>query len=290
VINHLLPPTEQQDSGRAGSLVGALVAVLIAGCGGGGGGTSTTNPTDVKFGVTALVVVVNPIVNDANLRSVPTPGQTRSDVRLVSDDGVSATTSATGIAVLSPLTAGMRTISVSGTNVGGSFTVNMTAGVLREIALATTGTSAQVMLDIDYKSDKVTEIAPTMSIADVNAALKVSDSVVFFKGGVYTGDIDFSGSRVTLFGEGVLGGMVELHGNVTVSGSDSRIRGTRITGNLTMPASGLGLSFSRIDGTTTAEGSDATLLVNAICGSETITGSGSFVVGNSGVAPSAACP
>jgi hypothetical protein len=289
VSNHLLPPTEQQDRRRAGSLVVALVAVLVAGCGG-GGGTSTTNPTDVKFGDTALVVVVNPIVNDANLRSVPTPGQTRSDVRLVSDDGVSAMTSAAGIAVLSPLTAGTRTISVSGMNVGGSFTVNMAAGVLREIALATAGTSAQVMLDIDYKSDKVTEIAPTMSIADVNAALKVSDTVVFFKGGVYTGDIDFAGSRVTLFGEGVLGGAVELHGNVTVSGSDSRIRGTRITGNLTMPASGLGLSFSRVDGTTMAEGSDATLLANAICGSETITGSGSFVVGNSGVAPSAACP
>ena len=289
MINHLLPATERQDPGRAGSLVGALVAVFVAGCGG-GGGTSTTNPTDVKFGDTALVVVVNPIVNDANLRSVPTPGQTRSDVRLVSDDGVSATTSATGIAVLSPLTAGSRTISVSGMNVGGSFTVNMAAGVLREIALATAGTTAQVMLDIDYKSDKVTEIAPTMSIADVNAALKVSDTVVFFKGGVYTGDIDFSGSRVTLFGEGVLGGTVELHGNVTVSGSDSRIRGARITGNLTMPASGLGLSFSRIDGTTTSEGSDATLLGNAICGSETITGSGSFVVGNSGIAPSAQCP
>ena len=75
-----------------------------------------------------------------------------------------------------------------------------------------------------------------------------------------------------------------------VSGSDSRIRGTRITGNLTMPASGLGLSFSQVDGTTTARGSDATLLGNAICGTGTITGSGSSVVGNSGIAPVAQCP
>jgi len=264
----------------------AFAILVVAGCGGGSG----TTPTQVRFGDTALVVVVNPVVNDANVRAVPTPGQTRANVRLTTDDGISATTSADGTAVLSPLTAGMRTITVSGANVGGSFTVTMTAGELREVALATQGPSSQIMLQLDYKSDKVTEISPAMTIADVNAALAVSDTVVFLKGGVYTGDIDFSGSRVTLFGEGVMGGNVEVHGNVTVSGSDSRIRGTRITGDLTMPASGLGLTFSRVDGSTVSEGSDATLLGNAICGTETITGSGSFVVGNSGVAPIAQCP
>ena len=269
--------------------ISGLLALVGTGCGDGGGNPGTT-PTDVRFGDTALVVVVNPVVNDANLRSVPTPGQTRANVRLTSDDGISATTSADGTAVLSPLTAGVRTISVSGANVGGNFMVTMTAGELREVALASEGTASQIMLQLDYKSDKVTEISPTMTIADVNAALAVSDTVVFFKGGVYTGDINFSGSRVTLFGEGVLGGKVELNGNVTVAGSDSRIRGTRIRGNLTMPASGLGLSFSRVDGTTVSEGSDGTLLGNAICGNETITGSGSFVVGNSGVAPIAQCP
>lgn len=266
----------------------ALLASLVAGCG--GVSSPSTSPTNVRFGDTAIVVVVNPVVNDANLRSVPAPGPTRSGVRLTSDDGVAATTDATGIAVLAPLTAGVRTISVSGSNVGGSFMVTMAVGQLHEVALATQGTSAQVMVDLDYKSDQVTQITPTTTVADVNAALAVSDTVVFFQGGVYTGDINFSGSRVTLFGEGALGGQVELQGNVTMSGSDSRIRGTHITGNLSMPASGLGLSFSRVDGTTSAEGSDATLLDNGICGSETVTGSGSLVIGNAGMAPTTQCP
>lgn len=247
-------------------------------------------PTDVRFGDTALVVVVNPAINDSNRYTVPSPGATRAGVRLASDDGVAATTDASGVAVLAPLTAGTRTVSVSGSGVGGSFTVTMANGQLREIALATAGATSEVMVNIDYKSDRVTEISPATTLSEVNAALATSDTVVFLAGGVYTGDLDFSGSRVTLFGEGVLGGQVELRGNVTVSGSDSRIRGALITGNLNMPASGVGLSFSRVNGSTSSMGSDAKLLDNALCGSETITGPGTLVVGNAGVPPLTQCP
>ena len=54
-----------------------------------------------------------------------------------------------------------------------------------------------------------------MNNAEVNAVLAVSDRVVFFNGGNYVGDLTFGGSRVTLFGEGVLGGKVSLEGNMT---------------------------------------------------------------------------
>jgi hypothetical protein len=168
--------------------------------------------------------------------------------------------------------------------------VKIVAAQLREVAIATRGTKTDLMIDLDYKADRTVEIAPGTSVADVNRALSVSDSVVFFRGGVYTGDIEFSGSRVTLFGEGGLGGKVELRGNVTMTGSNSRIRGTNITGNLTMPASGVGLSFSRVAGLTTSTGSDATLLVNALCGSESVSGSGTVAAGNTGAAPHADCP
>jgi hypothetical protein len=93
-----------------------------------------------------------------------------------------------------------------------------------------------------------------MTRTQVNSVLKASDRVVFFASGHHTGDIDFAGSRVTLFGEGALGGRVVIDGNVTVSGSNSRIRGTQITGNLTISASGVGLSFSRVDGTAHLDG------------------------------------
>jgi hypothetical protein len=259
------------------------LVVLAAAC------DAPPSPLDVKFGDTALVVVVNPVVNDANDRSLPSPGTTKADIRITSDDGVDVRTDADGIAVLAPLTPGLRTISLSGSNVGGELQVNMIDGELREIAVAAEGSSAELMADIEYKSDKVTEITPSTSIDDVNAALAVSDTVVFFRGGAYEGDIDFSGSKVTLFGEGVLGGAVELRGNVTVSGSDSRIRGTLITGDLSVPASGIGLSFSRVNGEVSSRGSDATFLQNELCGTETIDGSGSLVLGNAGLAPLGAC-
>ena len=272
------------------SLAVISIALLVA-CGGSNGTKPDANdPANVPFGTTAIVVVVNPTINTANAHSVPTPGTTRTGVTLTTDDHVTATTDATGIAVLAPVTAGTRTITVTGTDVGGTFTVMIGAGELREVAVATNATSAQVMVDIDYKTDQVVMVDSTMSNAQVNDVLKVSDRNVFFTGGTYIGDLDFGGSRVTLFGEGVLGGRVVIQGNITISGSNSRIRGTHITGDLTIPASGVGLSFSRVDGALGSQGSDGYLLANALCGSNTITGSGTTAVGNAGAAPITTCP
>jgi hypothetical protein len=266
------------------------ITIAIAGCGGSDGQDQEIDPTGVRFGDTALVVVVNPVINELNNQSVAMPGEQRSGIVLSTDDGVSDTTDADGIAVLAPLTEGLRTVKVTGGGLDGTFDVMLAAGALHEVAIAATGAQAQIIVALDYKTDQVLELMPTMTNAEVNEALKVSDRVVFVRGGTYTGDLEFGGSRVTLFGEGVLGGSVVLQGNVTMSGSDSRIRGTQITGNLTIPASGTGLSFSRIDGMITAMGSDTTVLANALCGGATVTGSGSIVVGNTGTAPAPACP
>jgi len=264
--------------------------MLLVACGGDdGGGGMGIDPTQVMFGDTALVVVVNPVINEANKRTVAAPGTVKDKITLESDDGIIDVTGPDGIAVLAPLTAGTRTITVSGGGLTGSFVVTMADKELREVALSA-ASGVEIMVNLDYKTNAAFEVSPTMTASEVNTALQVSDRVVFFKGGTYTGDLDFSGSRVTLFGEGVLGGAVNIAGNVTISGSDSRIRGTHITGNLTIPASGTGLSFSRVDGAVSAQGSDTILLANALCGAETITGSGTLVVGNAGTAPTATCP
>jgi hypothetical protein len=269
-------------------------AINFAACGGdsdGGGGPDATTPTSVKFGDTVIVVVLNPVINDANDTTLPSPGTVRAGVTLTADDDTTATTDADGIAVLGPLTAGMRTITLSEQGLSGSFTISIGSGELREVAVAADSAQAQVMVNVDYKSDQITELTPSMTNQQVNQALSVSDTVVFFRGGSYTGNLDFSGSRVTMFGEGVRGGEVTLDGNVTVSGSDSRIRGATITGTLTMPASKVGLTFSRVNGDLSSEGSDSMFLANALCGQVTVTGSGSTAVDNSGASPIAAnCP
>lgn len=269
----------------------SLVLVGLVACGGSDSDPTpdANDPTQIPFGTTAIVVVVNPAINDANAKTIPEPGTTVAGVTLTTDDGVAATTDAAGIAVLAPVTAGIRTLTVGGAIDGGTFQVSVADGTLREVALAAAPGSAQIMVNVDYKADQVFEVTPNMTSSQVNDILAVSDRVVFFQGGTYTGDLDFSGSRVTLFGEGVLGGNVTLDGNITVSGSDSRIRGTRITGALTIPASKVGLSFSRVDGAVTSQGSDGMFLHNDLCGSETITGSGTIAIGNLGAAPLAAC-
>lgn len=264
-----------------------LLCVVVAACGDDGGGG---DPTDVRFGETAIVVMVNPAINDANDVTMAEPGDARAGVTVSSDDGAEAVTDAEGVAVLGPLAAGTRTITLSGSNVDGSISVTLADGELRELAVAADTAGAEVMVEVDYRSEQLVMITPDMTNSEVNDALSVSDTVVFVKGGDYVGDIDFSGSRVTLFGEGLRGGAVTLDGNVTMNGSDSRIRGAHITGTLSIPASGIGLSFSRVDGQVSSEGSDATLLGNDLCGGVTITGSGSAVVGNDGVAPTTSCP
>jgi hypothetical protein len=79
LIQHRLSLGRSKETLSATPMFCAVIVFALAGCGGGGTST-TTAPTDVKFGDTALVVVVNPVVNDANLRAVAAPGQMRANV------------------------------------------------------------------------------------------------------------------------------------------------------------------------------------------------------------------
>ena len=77
------------------ALLALSMTLSLYACGGDSSGDGgTLPPTEVHFGDTALVVVMNPAVNDGNDRNLPAPGQTRLDVQVDSDDGLSATTDA----------------------------------------------------------------------------------------------------------------------------------------------------------------------------------------------------
>lgn len=258
-------------------IVLTLMAFAVFACG------DDSGPTDVPFGVTTFVVLVNPVVNDANQATVPTPGSTQSGVNVSVAGGPSGTTGAGGVVVLTPVTPGATTISLSG---GGAVSTSIADKDLREMAVALSGATAQSMANVQYAfGGEVVEISPSMALSEVNAALARSNVIVFMDAGSYTGDLQFSGSNVTLFGEGNQGGSVILNGNVNVSGSQNRIRGARITGNLTVPGSDFGMSFSRVTGTFNLAGSNGALLNNAFCGAVTISGSGTRLLGNAGLPP-----
>lgn len=266
---------------RRAVATGACVIVAAA-C----GGDSTAPPLQVPFGQTTLVVLVNPVINDGNATPMPTPGSMQSGVTVSVDQGPSATTDASGVVVLGPVQPGARTLSLSGGGQSGTVSVSIADKDLKEVAVALTASGAAVMREVLYAfGGQVVEVTPTMTAADVNAQLAMSNTIVFFRGGIYTGDLTFGGSNVTLFGQGERGGQVTIQGNVVVDGSRNRIRGARITGNLTVGASDAGISFSRVNGTFGLAGSSGILLSNGFCGTVTVGGSDPTLLANAGIAP-----
>src|SRR4051812_37557346 len=106
-----------------------LLIVLAGACRGDGTSVDAFDPTDPRF-ATTLVVVLNPAVNDANRGAVPTPGVVHAGITVLSDDGPGQNTKDDGIAVLFPLTSGIRTIQLSGGGLTGSFSVAMGPGTI----------------------------------------------------------------------------------------------------------------------------------------------------------------
>jgi len=262
-----------------------VVAVLAVGAGFTGCtcGPGEGDPTDVELGDTALVVVVNPRINDLNSATVPAPGGSRAGVTVGLGEVTPRTTGPEGIAVFGGLDGGATSLEIG----GGTLPLTLTAGELRELAVSSEGASLQTMADIryDFVGSEVIELDAGLSNAEVNAALNGSNRIVLVRGGTYTGDLVFNGSNVTLFGEGAAGGRVVLDGNVEVNGSGNRIRGARITGDLLMDGSDFALTFSQVEGESTITGSDIVLLYNRLCGTTAITGGNLTVLENAGLPP-----
>ncbi|MCI0456613.1 MAG: hypothetical protein L0Z62_06490 [Gemmataceae bacterium] len=226
-------------------------------------------------------------MNEVNAVTVPAPGTSRSGVQVSITSGPSGTTGPSGDLALAPITAGTWPVSFNTGGASGQLSLDIAQGDLREIAVALDGTGAAGMADIRYAfGGTVTEITPAMTNAEVNAALSGSNLIVFMRAGTYEGDLEFSGSNVTLFGEGWQGGTATIDGNVTVSGSGNRLRGARITGNLSVPGSSAGISYSSVAGPVTFDGSNGVLLNNEFCGTVTVAGSGLRALGNAGLARS----
>lgn len=246
---------------------------------------SSQGPTAVVLGETTLLVVVNPVVNDRNQKTIAMPGTLREGIVVSVDGGASVLTGTDGIAVLAKVSPGDRVLSFS--NSSATVPVTVVDRELRELAVSISGDGAQLISDVRYPFAglQVLEVDPQMPITQVNAALNGSNRIVLFSGGTYTGDIVFSGSGVTLFGAGVTGGAVSINGKVEMNGSNNRIRGTRIGGNLLMNGGSNGLSFSSTVQELRSDGSSAVFVGNRICGAVAITGTNLTFLGNAGLAP-----
>jgi hypothetical protein len=264
----------------------ATAAVGLAlGCGSGDG--TGGDPTDVTLGETTFVVIVNPTINDANDVQLPEPGTDRTDVRVEVDRGGPAVhTAADGVAVLARVEAGSRTLALASGGIDGSLVEGIADMDLVEVAIAGDGDRVERMARVVYAfGGQVVELSADTPVAEVNDALSASNQIVLLADGTYEGDLEFSGSNVTLFGEGVGGGRVFIDGNVEVGGSGNRIRGATITGDLDVSGSDFGMSFSRVEGSVVLSGSDVTLLQSAFCDAVDVSGSNLIALGNAGLSP-----
>jgi hypothetical protein len=265
---------------RSYRAVACAAFLVVSAC-----GENAFDPVPVNAGETTLVVMVNPVINDANGVTMPLPGFARSNIAISIPSGPSAATDQSGVALLRAVAPGPTLLTLSGGGSSGQLSVAVQERDLREIAVSLNN-GAREMVSVLYAfGGQMVEVSPSMSAADVNAELAKSNLMVFFRSGTYVGDLTFAGSNVTLFGEGPAGGQVLLDGNITVTGSRNRMRGVRVTRNLSVSASDFGMSFSRVDGAFQLSGSGAVLLSNVFCGATTFTGSGARLLGNAGLSP-----
>ncbi len=266
----------------------ALLMVLMISC---SSKVNKTDPTDVILGETTFVIVVNPLINDLNDVDVPQPGIPVDGV-LIDGGSRSATTGPEGIGVLGSVAHGAVTLRFRFDSIDEDLTQSIRERDLVELAVSLSPDGAFEMARVVYEfGAEVVELSQDNTLDEVNNALSASDRIVLLTDGIYSGDLELSGSNVTLFGAGVTGGRVTIEGNVTISGSGNRIRGAYITGDLDVSGSDAGVSFSAIDGSSSFSGSDSVLLHNTFCGDVQISGSSNRVLGNAGIDPiEAVCP
>lgn len=278
--------------GRLVTVAGVLTAGLVA-CGGGdddardgsGGGSSEADP---QAGTTAIVAIVNPVVNTPHSTGVPAElGDDRSGIEVRADPGGDDVTSSDGLAVVD-VPAGSVALAVGAARAL-AHTV-MVDGDLYDAAIAYDGADA-VFFDntpIRYPVGDASEAHfydAEDALDDINTRLEEDDVVVVLRPGTYVGSLSITGTGVLLFGEGWSDRSVIIDGSIVASGGQVRLRGLTITGDLTANGNGFGIGFSVVLGNTEVRGNGGAFLRNIFCGDAAVPSSNATLLDNHGVPP-----
>jgi hypothetical protein len=260
--------------------------VLVGACGGG----DERGPT---FGEAALTIVLNPVVNDAQYPPLqPEPGPVRAGVTVRSDDGVEAVTDERGVALLAPLRAGSRLITVAdGGDLRFTFPYEAENNVVHDLVIAATGSEYTRVVDLDSVyviTPPPVWVGPETSKATLEELVTHEGQVVIFRPGEYVVDsLYVQASGVVLVAESLAKQDVTLVGDVIMGGGRSWVRGIHITGDAAMTYWGA-LSLSRVDGDLSG-GLYLDLVANELCGQDSVAREANAVA-NIGLAPLPDCP
>jgi hypothetical protein len=258
------------------------------GSGGNGAGGAGTGGADVEAGATAIVAIVNPVVNDAHNTGVPaTVGTERDGIAVDAEPGENGVTAGEGLAVVGVPVGSLQLF--IGTAPALAQTV-IAEGDVYDAAIGYTPSGAAFFehTPIRYAVGQTSGaffFDPVSPFTDIRARLDQDDAVVVLRPGTYVGDLTITGERVILFGEGWSQNAVTIQGSVTANGGGVRLRGVTITGNLTANGNNFGISFGVIKGTTDIKGNAGAFLRNVFCGAASVPSSSATLLDNWGVAP-----
>jgi len=280
---------------RTLTLVLALTSTQLLGCKDDAPAASDTGTDedqgDLPAGSTALVVLLNPIVNVEHATGTPSVAGTVQDaIDVVAMPGGEDTTDETGLAVVE-IAVGPTSVAFGAIDKPGTLALDVIAeGDVYDAAVAFDGALAGYFAQTPIRyavgePSGAIYIESGTPIGQIEQELTVDDVVVVLRPGVYEGDLEIRGHRVVLFGEGFSGGAVTITGSIEALGEGVRLRGLTIDVDVISAGDGFGMSFSVVRGNASITGDGGAFVRNVFCRAATVPTDDATLLDNVGLAP-----
>lgn len=281
------------------SLTLGLALALGSGCkddsssGETGGGSGDEAPADLPAGSTAIVVIMNPVVNDGHEAGIPSVlTETRDAIDVDAEPGGEGQTDVTGLTVVEaePGATVLR-FGPADDDERAELPVSVVAtGDVIDAPVAWDGVEAEAFdgTPIRYPvgdGSGAIFLDPDTPLSQIEDELAVDDAVVVLRSGTYVGDLLISGRGVLLFGEGFSEAAVTIDGSIQANGEAVRLRGLWVTGGVAAAGNNFGMSFTVVEGQSQITGNGGAFVRNVFCGGATVPSSSATLLDNYGLAP-----
>lgn len=261
------------------------------GLGCGGNETESAAPeapkADLPSGSTAIVAVVNPVVNTGHFSVLPkTLGSEKNKITLDAQPGGEDKTGSDGLALV-PVEVGALDLGVGGASL--SLTVQA-KGDVYDAPIALNASSAAFFVNTPIRYPVGDAAGPALfaagsSMADIEAEAAKDFNIIVLQKGTYTGNLNIAGKGVIIYGEGFKDRNVMLDGSITATGEGIRLRGLNITGDLSAGGNDFGISFSKVLGNVSITGDMGAFLRNIFCGTVSMPSNPITLLDNYGIEP-----
>ncbi|QCK15241.1 hypothetical protein DCC35_11030 [Mangrovivirga cuniculi] len=252
----------------------ALLILIITSCSSDDEG-QTPNAGGSDFGqITSAVIIVNPVINEGSTTTIKSATQ-RDSVLITTSGAPNETTDSTGVAVIKGLPTGTNTLEFPTGNTG--FDV-IQEKELYDVVVSYTDTGVvQIIPPVRYPIGG--DVIFVNNATELTNAVSKDNSIVFMNPGIYEGDISIPATDVIIFGywDQEEGSQSIITGNVTVNGSNVRMRGVTVNGFTTTNGNQFSASFCEFNNANIS-GNGISLIRNIFNGTDVTVPSGNAVL------------